>query len=108
VTAHGPQTSARGPDPTAEGSSSTVNAWYDTNISQDVDVTCDGRWQTRTVTLGMHPTDFDGRQLSQLVGGRAWLQFCLVQGPLDDEGEQSVVASRSRWVYATGLGSYAR
>src|SRR5690242_10637959 len=24
-----------GPDPTAEGSSSTVDAWYDTNISQD-------------------------------------------------------------------------
>jgi hypothetical protein len=98
-----------GPDPTAEGSSSTVNAWYDTNISQDVAVTCDGRWHARTVTLGMHPTDFIGRPLTRLVDGKAWLQFCLVQGPEDDQdGSQSVVASESRWLHAVGFGHYAR
>ena len=84
-----------GPDPTAEGSSSTVNAWYDTNISQDVDVTCNGRWQHVFVKLGMHPTDFTGRALTQLKTGHAWMQFCLVQGT--DEAT-AVVASESRWV----------
>jgi hypothetical protein len=84
-----------GSDPTAEGSSSTVDAWYDTNISQDVDVTCNGRWQHVFVQLGMHPTDFTGRELSQLTSGQAWMQFCLVQGT--DEAT-AVVASQSRWV----------
>jgi hypothetical protein len=86
-----------GPDPTAEGSSSTVKAWYDTNISQDVAVRCNGRWQTTTVDLGRHPTDFSGRPLGYLKNGRAWLQFCLV--PPD----QSVLfASKSRWVNVVG------
>jgi hypothetical protein len=86
-----------GPDPTAEGSSSTVKAWYDTNISQDVAVRCNGRWQTTTVDLGRHPTDFSGRPLGYLKNGRAWLQFCLV--PPD----QSVLfASKSRWVTVVG------
>jgi hypothetical protein len=81
-----------GPDPTAPGSSQTVNAWYDTNISQDVYVKCDGRWHTRSVKLGMHPTDFTGRPLGLLQNGKAWLQFCLV-----DE-QNMLIASKSRWV----------
>jgi hypothetical protein len=84
-----------GPDPTAEGSSSTVDAWYDTNISQDVAVTCNGRWHHVFVTLGMHPTDFTGRPLTGLKAGKAWMQFCLVQGT--DE-TTAIVASQSRWV----------
>jgi hypothetical protein len=84
-----------GPDPTAPGSSSTVDAWYDTNISQDVGVTCDGRWQTTRVDLGRWDTDFTGRPLGTLANGTAWLQFCLVQGT--DE-ETAIVASESRWV----------
>jgi hypothetical protein len=98
-----------GPDPTAEGSSSTVDAWYDTNVSQDVAVTCDGRWHARTVTLGRNLQDFTGRDLGRLTDGRAWLQFCLVQGPPDDpDGTQSVVASKSRWLHAVGFGRYSR
>jgi hypothetical protein len=82
-----------GPDPTAEGSSSTVKAWYDTNISGDVQVRCDGDWHTKTVKLGRHATDFSGRPLGYLHEGRAWLQFCLVP----PSGEQ-FLASKSRWV----------
>jgi hypothetical protein len=88
-----------GPDPTAEGSSSTVNAWYDTNISQDVAVTCNGKWQVAKVDLGRHPTDFTGRQLGSLHNGKAWLQFCLVQGT--DE-ETAIVASDSHWLRVVG------
>ena len=89
-----------GPDPTAPGSSSTVNAWYDTNISQDVAVTCDGRWRTARVELGRWNTDFSGRQLGYLENGSAWLQFCLVQGT--DEAT-AIVASDSRWVKVHGV-----
>jgi hypothetical protein len=88
-----------GPDPTAEGSSSTVDAWYDTNISQDVAVTCNGKWQFTTVDLGRHPTDFTGRPLGYLKNGKAWLQFCLVQGT--DEAT-AIVASKSRWLQVIG------
>jgi len=88
-----------GPDPTAPGSSSTVNAWYDTNISQDVAVTCNGKWQVAKVDLGRHPTDFGGRPLGTLKNGKAWLQFCLVQGT--DE-ETAIVASDSHWVRVVG------
>ncbi len=88
-----------GPDPTAEGSSSTVDAWYDTNISMDVDVTCDGRWHNVTVDLGRHPTDFTGRELGYLDNGKAWLQFCLVSMQ-----DQSLLASESRWVQVTHAG----
>jgi hypothetical protein len=89
-----------GPDPTAEGSSSTVDAWYDTNISQDVAVTCDGRWRTARVELGRWDTDFTGRPLGYLENGSAWLQFCLVQGT--DEAT-AIVASDSRWVMVHGV-----
>ena len=88
-----------GPDPTAEGSSSTVNAWYDTNVSQDVAVTCNGKWQVAKVDLGRHDTDFTGRPLGKLTNGNAWLQFCLVQGT--DEAT-AIVASESRWVKVVG------
>jgi hypothetical protein len=102
-----------GPDPTAPGSSTTVDAWYDTNISQDVTVRCDGRWQTKLVTLGRHalannPEDLDdeippppSRPLGYLHNGKAWLQFCLVAG--EDE-ETSMLASKNRWVHVVGAG----
>lgn len=102
-----------GPDPTAEGSSTTVNAWYDTNISQDVAVRCDGRWHSKVVTLGRHPVanrpeDMGvepppppTRPLGYLVNGRAWLQFCLVAG--EDE-QTALVASKPRWVQVIGTG----
>jgi hypothetical protein len=86
-----------GPDPTAEGSSSTVKAWYDTNISQDVAVRCNGHWQTTVVDLGRHPTDFSGRPLGYLKNGRAWLQFCLVS-----MADENLLASKSRWVSVVG------
>jgi hypothetical protein len=86
-----------GPDPTAEGSSSTVDAWYDTNISQDVRVKCDGQWHTRVVKLGQHPTDFGGRPLGLLKNGRAWLQFCMVS-----MADESLLASKNRWVTVVG------
>ena len=89
-----------GPDPTAPGSSSTVDAWYDTNISQDVAVTCDGRWQTTRVELGRWDTDFTGRPLSHLENGSAWLQFCLVEGTVE---ATAIVASDSRWVRVVGV-----
>jgi len=92
-----------GPDPTAEGSSSTVKAWYDTNVSQDVAVNCNGRWHVRTVELGRNATDFTGRELGYLKNGRAWLQFCLVAG---DE-ENALLASRSRWVTVRGAGHHS-
>lgn len=102
-----------GPDPTAPGSSTTVNAWYDTNISQDVEVRCNGRWQTKLVDLGRHPVanrpeDLDDevpppptRPLGHLVDGRAWLQFCLVAG--EDE-QTAMLASKNRWVQVVGTG----
>ena len=90
-----------GPDPTAEGSSSTVKAWYDTNISMDVRVRCDGVWHTRTVRLERHPTDFTGRYLGFLKNGQAWLQFCMVS-----EQDESLLASRNRWVTVRGAGYY--
>jgi hypothetical protein len=89
-----------GPNPTAEGSSSTVDAWYDTNISQDVATTCNGRWQTKLVTLGRHATDFGGRPLGHLGNGKAWLQFCLVAG----EEPGGLLASKNRWVQVVGAG----
>jgi hypothetical protein len=82
-----------GPDPTAGGSSETVNAWYDTNISGDVSVICDGTFHSKTVKLGRHDTDFSGRPLGYLQNGQAWLQFCLV--PVSNE---SFLASKTRWV----------
>ena len=91
-----------GPDPTAEGSSTTVKAWYDTNISQDVKVKCDGQWHSREVELGRHPlanypgdsqTTPPSRRLGYLHPGKAWLQFCLV--PLQDP---NALASKRRWV----------
>jgi hypothetical protein len=93
-----------GPDPTAEGSSSTVAAWYDTNISQDVEVRCNGRWQAKTVDLGRHPTDFSvpGRPLGYLQNGKAWLQFCLVAG--EEGAPDTLLASKSRWVQVVGAG----
>jgi hypothetical protein len=92
-----------GPDPTAEGSSSTVDAWYDTNISMDVAVTCNGQWQVATVDLGRHPTDFTGRPLAALHSGRAWLQFCLVP-PGADEEHPELIKSRTEWVHVVGVG----
>ena len=89
-----------GPDPTAEGSSSTVKAWYDTNISMDVRVRCDGAWHWRTVQLGRHPEDFTGRDLGYLKNGKAWMQFCMVS-------PEGIVASQSRWVTVRGAGYYA-
>jgi hypothetical protein len=90
-----------GPDPTAEGSSSTVDAWYDTNVSQDVAVVCDGHWRVKTVALGMHPTDFTGRQLQALTrGAPAWLQFCMV--PATSTEDNFIFASQSRWVQVAG------
>ena len=103
-----------GADPTAPGSSTTVDAWYDTNISQDVAVTCNGRWQTKLVTLGRHalanyPEDFanpdvpppaPSRPLGYLQNGRAWLQFCLVAG----EEPGGLLASKNRWVHVVGAG----
>jgi hypothetical protein len=90
-----------GPDPTAEGSSSTVKAWYDTNASHDVQVKCDGLWHTRTVRLEREATDFTGRPLGYLKNGPAWLQFCLVSMQ-----DQSLLASKSRWVTVRGAGYY--
>lgn len=89
-----------GPDPTAEGSSSTVAAWYDTNVSQDVEVRCNGRWQVTTVDLGRAATDFTGRPLGYLQNGKAWLQFCLVAG----EEPGGLLASKNRWVQVVGAG----
>jgi hypothetical protein len=89
-----------GPDPTAPGSSSTVDAWYDTNISQDVAVTCNGRWQTTRVELGRWDTDFSGRPLGLLENGSAWLEFCLVEGT--DEAT-AIVASDSHWLKVGGV-----
>src|SRR4051812_35482745 len=48
-----------GPDPTAEGSSQTVRSWYDTNVSQDVAVNCDGQWHSKTVKIAKHETADD-------------------------------------------------
>lgn len=84
-----------GPDPTAEGSSSTVQAWYDTNVSRDVEVVCNGRWQVRTVTLGKNVTDFTGRPLTDIRNGRAWVQFCLV-------APDGSLASKNRWAHVVG------
>ncbi|MGY1753045.1 hypothetical protein [Blastococcus sp. SYSU D01042] len=103
-----------GPNPTVEGSSTTVDAWYDTNISQDVAVTCNGRWQTKLVTLGRHPVanypgDFADpqvppppptRPLGYLKNGKAWLQFCLVAG----EEPGGLLASKNTWVQVVGAG----
>jgi hypothetical protein len=82
-----------GPDPTAEGSSSTVDAWYDTNVSGDIKVTCNGKWQITTVDLGRAATDFTGRPLGQLTKGKAWIQFCLV----NPDGE--LLASKNTWAH---------
>lgn len=57
-----------GPDPTAEGSGATVDAWYD---SHPTTVVCDGNWQTQSFVINRH-TDlgyFDNRPI--------WIQFCL-------------------------------
>jgi hypothetical protein len=92
-----------GPDPTLEGSSATVKAWYDTNVSQDVRVKCDGKWHTRTVELGRQklanypddpPNTAPSRKLGYLKEGKGWLQFCLV--PPSPTGD--IFASKSRWV----------
>ena len=80
-----------GPDPTAPGSSETVDAWFDTNASGDTQVVCNGRWQVRTVTL-------EGN-FGSLRNGWAWVQFCLVPPGVGEEGP---IASSNRWVYVVG------
>jgi hypothetical protein len=63
-------------------------------------VTCTGKWQVGKVDLGRHDTDFTGRQLGSLANGKAWLQFCLVQGT--DEAT-AIVASDSHWLKVVGV-----
>ena len=42
-----------GPDPTKEGGGSTVDTSFNTNISQDVAVTCNGHWHHVFFTFGV-------------------------------------------------------
>ena len=60
-----------GPDPTAEGSSATVDARYDTNISQDVAVTCNAKRHVAKDDLARHPTDFGRSPLGTRHNGPA-------------------------------------
>jgi hypothetical protein len=80
-----------GPDPTAEGSSSTVNAWYDSHTP----LSCDGKWHRQVFLMQRHATDFGGRSLGKLKNGPAWLQFCIT----DSHGSLS---STGQWVRITG------
>ncbi|MCW2699699.1 MAG: hypothetical protein JWQ45_1234 [Blastococcus sp.] len=76
-----------------EGSGERARAWYDTNISQDVAVTCNGRWQTVDVDLGTYPDK------GFIRNGKAWVQFCLVS-------PEGIVATMSRWVMVKGADGY--
>ena len=75
-----------------EGSGARAKAWYDTNISHDTAVVCNGRWQDVSVDLGKYPD----KQYIQDKG--AWVQFCLVS-------PQGIVASKSRWSQVVGASS---
>lgn len=86
-----------GPDPTAEGSGATVDAWYDTNITPAPEVNCDGRYHSVQVTVGQHP----GQEL--LTSGRAWIQFCLVAPDPSGQSEFGIVASQSKYGRVLGV-----
>ena len=92
-----------GPDPTAEGSGMTSDAWYDTNYQYANDpagqtIQCDGRWHVNrfVVKLVDHPfgTDFVSGKLQK---GAAWVQFCVFDSSATDDNFPTGFASDSSW-----------
>ena len=52
-----------------EGTSQIAEAWYDTNVSGDTALNCNGKWQVQRYTVA--------RAFGTLERGSAFLQFCL-------------------------------
>ncbi len=91
-----------GPDPSAEGAGGTpaelggAEAWYDTNISGEPPVTCDGRPHAIRVTIAQHP------EKEQLTSGPAWIQFCLVAPDPSGGSDFGIVASQQKFGRVVG------
>src|SRR5664279_6164853 len=77
-----------GPNPTAEGSSATVDSWYDTHVP----LNCNGAWHRLYVQVTKekpnpgHPANY-----VRLRPGAAWVQWCVAVN-------RQLVSSTTRWV----------
>jgi hypothetical protein len=92
-----------GPDPTAEGSGMTSQAWYDTNYQYANDpagqtITCDGHWHVTRFTVKRVDHPFGSDYVSgKLAKGAAWVQFCVFDSSATDDNFPTGFASDSAW-----------
>jgi hypothetical protein len=85
-----------GPDPQAEGSSATVDSWYDDHPRG---VVCNGHTMVRTFPLTLeHDVEWlPGKVFTPLVIGQdAWVQFCLFHGGAPIWYGETLPVTRSR------------
>lgn len=59
-----------------EGTSGIAEAWYDTNVTGDTALNCNGKWHVQRYTVA--------REFGTLKRGSAWLQFCLFDSTSTD------------------------
>lgn len=92
-----------GPDPTAEGSGMTSDAWYDTNYQYANNpagqtIQCDGKWHVNrfTVKLVDHPFG-TGYVSGELAKGAAWVQFCVFDSSATDDNFPTGFAYNYGW-----------
>jgi len=92
-----------GPDPTAEGSGMTSDAWYDTNYQYANDpagqtIQCDGRWHVNRFVVKLVDHPFGADYVSgKLQKGAAWVQFCVFDSSATDDNFPTGFASDSGW-----------
>jgi hypothetical protein len=92
-----------GPDPTAEGSGMTSDAWYDTNYQYANDpagqsIQCDGKWHVNRFVVKLVDQPFGSPYVSgPLENGAAWVQFCVFDSSATDDNFPQGFASDSGW-----------
>ena len=92
-----------GPDPTAEGSGMTSDAWYDTNYQYANDpagqsIQCDGKWHVNRFVVRLVDQPFGSPYVSgTLKNGAAWVQFCVFDSSATDDNFPQGFASDSGW-----------
>ena len=59
-----------------EGTSQIAEAWYDTNVTGDTALNCNGKWHVQRYTVA--------KEFGTLKRGSAWLQFCLFDSTSTD------------------------
>lgn len=79
-----------GPDPTAEGSSGTVDSWYDGHFA----LNCNGR--THRVTVEVVKQTKEVGEYADLHSGRSWIQWCVTDNHFNPETGDGL-SSYSHW-----------